>query len=506
MIITSIVLHNFGVYAGRQCVDLTPVKDKPVILFGGLNGGGKTTFLDAIQLCLFGPFAKCSNRASFPYEEYLKRCINKNAVEREAAIELSFVSYQDGHKSAFTLHRSWGAKNDRIKENFQVVKDGKLNQALTENWASQVEDFIPLNISSLFLFDGEKIETYANQENSAALINTAIQSLLGLDIVEQLQKDLVIFERKKRATAASPGLKENMNKEEEKIQFLQERLATARQDAASLKTHKLESLKKQLSIVEKEFSKKGGKLYQHREQVESSYREACSSLAAIKNEMITLADTALPLLLIPKLIKKTLDRARSEEGAFIESEIVRVIRDRDENLIKRLIKSGASDKALVVLRQFILEDNKKRTAHSQSPLFLNLSQSARSRLQHLTAFAFDSLHLEARELLRKNSVVVDDAEKWEIEYHSIPMNDGIKHLQEMSKNLQREISEAQQQYNVILHECERMSEEIERRRHALSRLSQQTITNDLEAKDTQRLIIHSTRARGPLWMHLRLRL
>ena len=54
MIFNELILHDFGVFGGRVAIDLTP-KDatRPVILFGGLNGRGKTTILDAIQIALF---------------------------------------------------------------------------------------------------------------------------------------------------------------------------------------------------------------------------------------------------------------------------------------------------------------------------------------------------------------------------------------------------------------------------------------------------------------------
>ena len=38
----QLTLQNFGIYAGRQTVDLQPSLEKPVVLFGGLNGRRKT--------------------------------------------------------------------------------------------------------------------------------------------------------------------------------------------------------------------------------------------------------------------------------------------------------------------------------------------------------------------------------------------------------------------------------------------------------------------------------
>ena len=58
MIFTKLVVNNFGPYKGEHLFDLKPEMDgvntKPVILFGGLNGSGKTKLLEAIKIVLYG--------------------------------------------------------------------------------------------------------------------------------------------------------------------------------------------------------------------------------------------------------------------------------------------------------------------------------------------------------------------------------------------------------------------------------------------------------------------
>ena len=67
MILEQLTVRNFCLYRGEQTFDLTPVtaggRHRPIVLIGGINGGGKTTLLDAIQLALYGNRARCSNRA-----------------------------------------------------------------------------------------------------------------------------------------------------------------------------------------------------------------------------------------------------------------------------------------------------------------------------------------------------------------------------------------------------------------------------------------------------------
>ena len=54
MIFNSLILENFRVFEGIHHIDLTTSKDEPIVLFGGLNGAGKTSILTAIRLALFG--------------------------------------------------------------------------------------------------------------------------------------------------------------------------------------------------------------------------------------------------------------------------------------------------------------------------------------------------------------------------------------------------------------------------------------------------------------------
>ena len=52
MYIRRLELFNFGVYAGKN--EFVFTGNKPVVLIGGMNGHGKTTFLEAILLSLYG--------------------------------------------------------------------------------------------------------------------------------------------------------------------------------------------------------------------------------------------------------------------------------------------------------------------------------------------------------------------------------------------------------------------------------------------------------------------
>jgi DNA sulfur modification protein DndD len=56
MILKNVTLHNYTAFEGTQEISLTPTENKEqnIILIGAMNGSGKTSFLEAIKLCLYG--------------------------------------------------------------------------------------------------------------------------------------------------------------------------------------------------------------------------------------------------------------------------------------------------------------------------------------------------------------------------------------------------------------------------------------------------------------------
>jgi len=81
MLLNKIVLENYGLYSGKVEFDLVPRvryrKERPIILFGGNNGTGKTTLLEAIKLVLYGKGVLGNRVSQSEYETYLRSQIHR---------------------------------------------------------------------------------------------------------------------------------------------------------------------------------------------------------------------------------------------------------------------------------------------------------------------------------------------------------------------------------------------------------------------------------------------
>ncbi|MFT3868428.1 MAG: AAA family ATPase [Nibricoccus sp.] len=163
MIIRKLRLENFGVYAGVHEIDLSPTsREKPIVLFGGLNGGGKTTLLDAIQLALFGKLSRCSTRGNLAYDEFLRRSISHGALPGEGgSVSLEIRQTFDAQTHEFIITRRWVPTGKSISETLTVLRDNVSDLDLAENWLEHVDQFVPVGLAELFFFDGEQIARLA---------------------------------------------------------------------------------------------------------------------------------------------------------------------------------------------------------------------------------------------------------------------------------------------------------------------------------------------------------
>ena len=309
MIFDEITIHNFGVYLGRQTISLKPdSNNKPIILVGGLNGVGKTTLLDAFQLSLFGKFANCSNRGNLAYDKYLTKCIHRSVDPKDgAAINIKFRHSANGIDHSYQVNRSWRMNRKHLAEKLEILCDGKYDPVMTEAWHEHVEQFIPLRISSLFFFDGEKIKDLADFEKSTELLSTGINQLLGLDLIDRLMTDLVVLEKRKKLTLTDKVKRKKIEFIESKIRDLnrqREKLLWQKQD--SEKT--VEVLDSQIKEVDEQFRLEGGELYQSRERLESQRANAVKELNEVQQRLIEYAGSELPLLLVSQTVEQIIQQ------------------------------------------------------------------------------------------------------------------------------------------------------------------------------------------------------
>lgn len=308
MIITKLTFHNFGVYAGNNVFEFE--SSKPVVLIGGMNGRGKTTFLEGVLLALYGAnsFAYSESKYS-SYGQYLKAFVNTADGSLETYVELEF-KLENETDERYLIRRSWPGNGQRTRETIQVKKDGQDNTFLTDNWAMFIENILPSGLSSFFFFDGEKIAELA-VENTNAQMKESIKTLLGISVLDLLDNDIsrIVNRVGKRSndqvhTKELKILRERKNQTEVALQIIDDRIAET--------SAQIEEARKKLEKAKVDYTSKGGDIVVQRQDLFTERTALVAKVEQGKETLIGVAASELPLLLVKDLLEDISIQAAKE--------------------------------------------------------------------------------------------------------------------------------------------------------------------------------------------------
>ena len=193
MIIRRIKIQNYKTYLSLD-LDLSVKPDEPIILIGGMNGGGKTTLFEAICGALYG--------LKIPDKAHFHELLNNGAlgkVEPTIMIELTFEGMVLGSVQQYQLRRTY-----KLNPANKPVESVMLNmngtqfvygtamppQQRAEN-EQQVNKIIkanlPQELSKYFLFDAMQSSELLKENVFAQIIKDNIQNVMGFNKYLQLK-------------------------------------------------------------------------------------------------------------------------------------------------------------------------------------------------------------------------------------------------------------------------------------------------------------------------------
>lgn len=305
MLFRELVLENFGSYLGRNTIDLLPessADSRPIILIGGMNGGGKTTIMDAMRLALYGSRAQCSTRGNLSYGDFLNQCVSRQAPPTEKArIELAFQVAENGNLLEIRIVRYWERHPKEGKDTLGILVNDWADKNLLNTWDEYIENLLPLGISNLFLFDGEQVKELAEQETPSVGVFDAIQSLLGLELAERLAADLDVLVSRKRRDLASKAQLVAIVEIETKLEQQQLELLSLERELTELAEKLQISIDREEQAFDK-FVREGGKIAAQGKELELESKGIQNQIEQQRQGLRELAAGSLPLALITPLL------------------------------------------------------------------------------------------------------------------------------------------------------------------------------------------------------------
>ncbi|WP_313665610.1 DNA sulfur modification protein DndD [Shinella sp.] len=321
MILHSLRLENFGLYQGVTQFDLAPRKrsggDTPIVLVGGKNGAGKTTFLEALRLALYGKRALGTRVGQSEYEQYLRSRINRGGGSLTAAVSLEFDYAEAGVVHRYAVRREWSARSGSVAEAIELEKDGKtITSVPKEEWHSFLQELIPPGLSQLFFFDGEKIQEIADGSGEEEYLADAVRGLLGIELISRLRTDLALYLARHKSQEGSDSLTARLEANIRDIQTAQRHADELFEDAAEL-TAKREASSRVAEQVRRRFTAEGGDIALGRVKLEAEIQENKANLHSAEAAFRDAANKLMPLAYAPRL----LSRFRSALASSLEGSV-----------------------------------------------------------------------------------------------------------------------------------------------------------------------------------------
>ncbi len=187
MIIRRIKIQNYKTYLSLD-LDLTVKADRPIILIGGMNGGGKTTLFEAICGALYG--------LDITDKHHFKELLNNGAVGKvapEISLELTFEGLVLGRSQQYVLRRTYKLNpSDKPVESVMLNMNGMpfvygtamplAQRAESEQQVNKIiKANLPQELSKYFLFDAMQSSELLKENVFAQIIKDNIQNVMGFN-------------------------------------------------------------------------------------------------------------------------------------------------------------------------------------------------------------------------------------------------------------------------------------------------------------------------------------
>jgi DNA sulfur modification protein DndD len=194
MLISRIKAKNFKTYLDLD-LDLTVKPDRPIVLVGGMNGGGKTTMFEAIYGALYG--------LNIKDKHHFMELVNNGAsgrIEPKIELEITFTGEVLNQVQTYVLKRMYMLENgDKLRFSVMLNMNGNVfvyGSATPEAQRipneQQVNKIIkanlPQELSRYFLFDAMQSSELLEANVFSRIIKDNVENVMGFNKYMQLRR------------------------------------------------------------------------------------------------------------------------------------------------------------------------------------------------------------------------------------------------------------------------------------------------------------------------------
>lgn len=478
MKIVSLKMHNFGIYADTNKLDL--MNDKPVILIGGLNGRGKTTILEAILLALYGKRSFAFKEGKLAFPQYLSRLVNTADRTNSAWVELEFELPSDDGIASYKVKREWSANTPTPPFKTIVRKNGCIDQLISENWDVFIEEMLPSAIAPFFFFDGEKISELAADNSNDTSLKSSVRALLGINVIDQAILDVEKIAKTKRKSIKTDT--ENHEIERLNKQVIEaEVIVKSSKEALGKLEVKRKQIENKLKQAEEKFTVTGGSLAVNRKELLAKKTALQERLERVTNIVMEVASGDLPLLLVQSLLQSILHDAEQES----EQKSIQAALERLPILFKKYDEISHTPFDIEKFMGYV------KDAAKGAPLVYNLTDNGLFRLRMLCTTLGAKQKNEVKQVIAERKAILDEIANVE-NYLSISVNEAeANQTYDTIIKLTKDLATVTEQYRVAEGNVAQSIAQLEEATRARDKVVERAVSNLETTDDTKRIISYA---------------
>jgi DNA sulfur modification protein DndD len=457
MILKRLTLHDFGTYAGEQSLDLRTDGNRNLILIGGKNGSGKSTFLEAIRLCFYGRFASRSTVRQDKYERYLLDRIHRDpstsVPSRFASVQIEFdYGDQDGIRTYAAVRQWERTASGGVNERFDLSCDGTpITDVDPTHWQDFVQELIPIGVSDLFFFDGEKVQLLAEDDTDRKTLSDAVRDLLGTDIIEKLNADLNIYRSRavQRATSEDHAATDlaSLNNEAEILRTRRDLYKRETESADAI----VAALISDVQTLEQHLQEQGGAYARNRGRLGERRRQIASRVSDLEGVIRDHAHGLLPIALAPKLLKSLLEQLTIEQdvrvGVVVDETLISAAKATLAQLRNIKMKRGGKSVSFGTTPEFdaiatVIKKTHQRTFSDDASILHDLSHEQEKQVRAWAHTALDSLPSILRTTTEELEVLYREQQKVERDLSRTPQDDVLQPLIDQLNEARKRLADA----------------------------------------------------------------
>jgi len=412
MILTTLKVINFRVFKGEHEFPLEPQANNenqpPIVLFGGLNGAGKTTTLTAIRTALYGRQSLGAGTSQKEYHKFLTASVHHSkstgVQANNAAVELAFNYANLGVINHYHIKRSWTVINSKVTENLKIFKDNQFIHNLSYEQAQGfLNELIPIGVSDLFFFDGEKIAQLAEDHEGNAL-GESVKKLIGLDLVEKLIADITVFIRNQNKLQLTEDAKAKIVGFEKFLETQESIIELEQQGYESINIQLVHSAK-QIEQLTNNLNSQGGAWAASREQEIKNLSSLTTEKELLQSHLRELISGSFPLSIAPDFINHCLVQLNTEALFKKNKGMASVLSQHITSLENRLSSLVDPQSFSAIKKEISLEFSDLLTPLSHSKVIHDISDTMHQKIVPVSSDAMTKQSDQSKQIAAQLKIV-----------------------------------------------------------------------------------------------------